>query len=122
MCLGGNILLANSMLTDTIELDTRRSGMRREGVYAAMYSFVENTAGALGPLLVGWILQFVGFNRDLPRDAVQEPGVLFGILVGVSLLPAVLASLSMVTLAFYRLDQQMLRDVVAVPVAADGVH
>jgi Na+/melibiose symporter-like transporter len=36
MCLGGNILLANSILTDTIDLDARRSGMRREGIYAAM--------------------------------------------------------------------------------------
>jgi len=117
ICLGGNILLANSMLTDTIDLDARRSGMRREGIYAAMYSFVEKTAGAFGPLLVGWILQFVGFNRDLPRDAVQEPQVLFGILMGVSLIPAVLAILSMITLAFYRLDQDMLRDAVVEPVA-----
>ena len=115
MCLGGNILLANSMLTDTIELDARRSGMRREGLYASMYSFVEKTAGAFGPLLVGWTLQFVGFNRDLPPNAVQEPQVLFGILMGVSVLPACLATLSMVTLSFYRLDQNMLRDAVAEP-------
>jgi glycoside/pentoside/hexuronide:cation symporter, GPH family len=120
VCLGGNILLANSMLTDTIEFDARRSGMRREGIYAAMYSFVEKTAGALGPLLVGWILQFVGFDRDLPRDAVQRPEVLFGILVGVSLLPAALATLSMVTLAFYRLDEKMLQDASAEPVAVAG--
>lgn len=117
VCLGGNILLANSMLTDTIDLDARRSGMRREGIYAAMYSFVEKTAGAFGPLLVGWILQYVGFNRDLPRDAVQEPQVLFGILMGTSVLPAGLAILSMITLAFYRLDRQMLDAAVAEPVA-----
>ncbi|MCC5868271.1 MAG: MFS transporter [Gammaproteobacteria bacterium] len=117
MCLGGNILLANSMLTDTIDLDARRSGMRREGTYAAMYSFVEKFSGAFGPLLVGWILAYVGFNRDLPRDAVQEPQVLFGILMGVSLIPAALALLSMITLAFYRLDQKMLKNATAEPVA-----
>ncbi len=117
MCLGGNILLANSMLTDTIELDARRSGMRREGLYASMYSFVEKTAGAFGPLLIGWTLQFVGFNRDLPPNAVQEPKVLFGILMGVSVLPACLATLSMITLAFYKLDQDMLQDTVAEPLS-----
>jgi GPH family glycoside/pentoside/hexuronide:cation symporter len=117
-CLGGNILLANSMLTDTIDLDARRSGMRREGVFAAMYSFVEKTAGALGPLLVGWILQFVGFDPGLPREAVQQPAVLQGILVGVSMLPAALAALSMITLAFYRLDQRTLEQAVAVPATA----
>ncbi|MEZ5457755.1 MAG: MFS transporter [Steroidobacteraceae bacterium] len=115
ICLGGNILLANSMLTDTIDLDARRSGMRREGIYAAMYSFVEKTAGAFGPLLVGWMLQWVGFQRDLPRDAVQEPQVLFGILMGVSVLPAALAVLSMITLAFYKLDQDTLDAAVAEP-------
>ena len=118
MCLGGNILLANSMLTDTIDLDARRSGMRREGIYAAMYSFVEKFSGAFGPLIVGWILAFVGFNRDLPRDAVQEPQVLFGILMGVSLIPAALAMLSMITLAFYRLDQATLQAATAEPVAS----
>jgi GPH family glycoside/pentoside/hexuronide:cation symporter len=115
ICLGGNILLANSMLTDTIELDARRTGMRREGLYASMYSFVEKTAGAFGPLLIGWMLRFVGFNRDLPSNAVQEPEVLFGILMGVSLLPAGLALLSVVTLSFYKLDEHMLQNAVAEP-------
>lgn len=108
ICLGGNILLAMSMLTDTIELDARRSGMRREGIYAAMYSFVEKFASAFGPLLVGWVLAFVGFNRNLPRDAVQEPQVLFGILVGMSLIPAAAGLLSLITLWRYRLDEQTL--------------
>ena len=115
ICLGGNILLAMSMLTDTIDLDARRSGMRREGVYAACYSFVEKFASAFGPLVVGWILAFVGFNRDLPRDAVQEPGVLFGILVGMSLIPAAAALLSLVTLSRYRLDESILAQTIAVP-------
>jgi Na+/melibiose symporter-like transporter len=44
---------------------------------------------------------------------VQEPEVLFGILMGVSLIPAGLAMLSMITLYFYRLDQKMLEDTVA---------
>lgn len=36
--------------------------------------------------------------------------------------PAALATCSMGTLLFYRLDQQMLQDVVAEPVPADGIH
>jgi Na+/melibiose symporter-like transporter len=43
--------------------------------------------------------------------------VLFGILMGVSVLPACLATLSMITLAFYKLDQDMLQDTVAEPLS-----
>ncbi|MCC5867703.1 MAG: MFS transporter [Gammaproteobacteria bacterium] len=108
ICMGGNILLAMSMLTDTIDFDFRRTGMRREGIYAACYSFVEKFSGAFGPLIVGWVLAFVGFNRNLPPDAVQEPQVLFGILVGMAFIPAAAAALSLLTLSRYRLDESML--------------
>ncbi len=108
ICLGGNILMAMSMLTDTIELDARRSGMRREGIYAAMYSFVEKFSSAFGPLVVGLILSRTGFQRDLPPEAVQEPQVLFGILLGMALIPAAVGALSLLTLWRYRLDEQTL--------------
>ena len=60
--------MAMSMLTDTIEYDARRTGIRREGVYTAVYSFVEKFTFAMGPLIIGFAMQFAGFDPDLPVD------------------------------------------------------
>ena len=104
----GNVMLAMSMLTDTIEYDARRTGLRREGVYASMYSFVEKMSAALGPFLVGWILAFTGYDKSLPAEARQSDEALFGIVFGMSYLPAIMIGLSMLVLVFYRLDKKTL--------------
>nr|XP_061809740.1 uncharacterized symporter YnaJ-like [Nerophis lumbriciformis] len=71
ICIAGNVMLAMSMLTDTIEYDARVTGMRREGIYAAMYSFVEKLAAALAPFIVGWALTFAGYDKSLGADELQ---------------------------------------------------
>ncbi|MFK7830467.1 MAG: MFS transporter [Congregibacter sp.] len=111
-CLGipfaGNVLLAMSMLTDTIEYDARRSGIRREGIYTAMYSFVEKFAGAFGPLIVGILLAQAGFDKTLGPKEAQSPEVFQAVLVGMSLIPAVTTLISMVIISFYKLDEETL--------------
>ena len=47
----GNVLFAMSMLTDAMEADAHRTGQRREGMYSALYSFIEKLAASIGPLL-----------------------------------------------------------------------
>ena len=111
-CLGipfaGNILLAMSMLTDTIEYDARRTGIRREGIYTAMYSFVEKFAGAFGPLIVGILLAQAGFDKTLaPKDA-QSPEVFAAVLMGMSLIPAITTAIALVIISFYKLDEATL--------------
>ncbi len=106
--IAGNVMLAMSMLTDTIDYDARRTGLRREGIYASMYSFVEKISAALGPLLVGWILQFTGFKKTLDADALQSDDAMFGLVAGMAYLPAVMITLSMLVLLFYTLDKEKL--------------
>ncbi|WP_448584940.1 MFS transporter, partial [Thermaurantiacus sp.] len=50
---GGVLLMGQSILPDAIDWDCKRSGVRREGLYAGAYSLVEKSAMALGPLLIG---------------------------------------------------------------------
>lgn len=106
--IAGNVMIAMSMLTDTIEYDARRTGLRREGVYASMYSFVEKISAALGPFLVGWILAFTGYDKSLGDDVQQSEEALFGIVFGMAYLPAIMMSLSMLVLLLYRLDKSKL--------------
>ena len=104
----GNIVMAMSMLTDTIEYDARRTGIRREGVYTAVYSFVEKFTFALGPLIIGLALQFAGFDRDLPDDALQTPEVGRALLLGMSYIPTAMGLTAMFILSRYRLTRAQL--------------
>jgi len=101
----GNVIMAMSMLTDIINEDAGRTGVRREGAFTALYSFVEKVTGAFGPLIVGIALSFVGFNKDLPFDVPQGDDVNFALLLAVSWLPAIFYSIAVLLLTGYSLTE-----------------
>jgi glycoside/pentoside/hexuronide:cation symporter, GPH family len=100
----GNVAFAMSMLTDTMELDAHRTGMRREGMFTALYSFVEKIAAATGPFIVGIALSAAGFNPQTPPKEVTDE-VRQAVLLGVTWAPVAFMALSVVILAFYKLDK-----------------
>ncbi|MEM1232004.1 MAG: MFS transporter [Pseudomonadota bacterium] len=104
----GNVIFAMSMLTDIIDWDARRTGVRREGVYTSLYSFVEKFSAAFGPLIVGAALSIAGFNKELPPEAAQDPAVSQALLLGVSYLPAVCGVIAIFLLIGYRLTEEEL--------------
>lgn len=104
----GNVLLAMSMLTDTIEYDARRHGIRREGIYTAMYSFVEKFSGAFGPLIVGLLLAQAGFDKELAPKAAQSEEVFSALLLGMAVIPAATTAIALSIISFYKLDQNIL--------------
>lgn len=106
----GNILLAMSMLTDTIEYDAKVTGVRREGAYTALYSFTEKFTFAFGPLVVGIAMSVAGFDKALPPEDMQSPAVRQALLLGMCYIPVVMGLLSMLLLKGYRLDEQVLAE------------
>jgi GPH family glycoside/pentoside/hexuronide:cation symporter len=106
---GGVLLMGQSILPDAIDWDCRRSGVRREGLYAGAYSLVEKSSMALGPLLIGLILSGFGFDPQAARAGVQQSDIaITGVYLGAAVLPALLYALSCVPLLFYRLDEREL--------------
>jgi glycoside/pentoside/hexuronide:cation symporter, GPH family len=103
----GNVMFAMSMLTDAMELDFYRTGTRREGMYSALYSFVEKLAAALGPLILGFALSFAGFDPKSPPSEVT-PEVRQAVLLAIAYIPAAMAVLAVLILAFYKLDEPRL--------------
>lgn len=101
---GGLLLMGQSILPDTIAYDCERSAERREGVYAGAYSFVEKASMALGPLLIGLILQAFGFVPSRGAAAGQTAEALHGIIIGAAVMPTLLYGFSIVPLLFYTLD------------------
>ncbi len=90
---GGLTLAAQAMLPDTIEHDFARTGLRREAMFAAVYSVAEKLASATGPFLLGLVLSATTGDRDIVLAAV--------------VIPAVASFLSAVALLFYGLDRQL---------------
>ncbi|WP_167073386.1 MFS transporter [Sphingomonas vulcanisoli] len=89
---GGLSLMGQSLLPDTMAVDFVRSGMRREGVFAGAYSFVEKASFALGPMAVGFIFQIMGFATHGvaggdPRAVYAAVGLLSPGLYLLSILP-----------------------------------
>ena len=52
LCGGGMLLMGQSLLPDVMEHDFQRTGLRREGLYAGLYSFIEKFAFATAPLIM----------------------------------------------------------------------
>jgi len=104
----GNVVLAMSMLTDIIEYDSRRTGVRREGAYTALYSFVEKFTAALGPLVVGFALQLADFDTSLPPDVPQGGNVDTALVITVAILPAIMGAIAIWLLTGYKLTESEL--------------
>ena len=102
----GNVIMAMSMLTDIINEDATRTGVRREGAFTALYSFVEKLTGAVGPMIVGVALSVVGFDKDLPFDVPQGGNVDTALLLAVSWLPAIFYFIAAWLLIGYKLREE----------------
>jgi len=53
-----------SMLTDIFDIDEIRTGMRREGIYSGMTTFLRKFASGIAVLLMGFGLQAMGFDQN----------------------------------------------------------
>ena len=104
----GTLLCALSMLPDTMEFDRLQSGESREGTMSGVWTFVENVAGALGPFIIGLLLQANGLIQSRDPGVVQPPAVLEAIQWGVSVVPALFCLAAIPFLLSYRLDAAML--------------
>lgn len=108
VCSTGTLLCALAMLPDTMEYDRLQSGESREGVMSGVFTFVENVAGALGPFIVGLLLQANGLIQTRDMTVRQPEAVLNAVQMGVSIVPALFCLLAIPLLWTYRLDANQL--------------
>jgi glycoside/pentoside/hexuronide:cation symporter, GPH family len=106
---GGLILLGVSMLPDTIEYDFRTTGVRREGVYAGVWSTIETASAGVATLLTGLLLSGSGFIKTTAGQmACQPQSAVDAIALAVAVTPAVLMAISLLFLTRYDLTQERL--------------
>lgn len=92
-----------AMLPDVAAVDAARSGIRRAGVYTGIWTAGETLGLALGPGVYALVLAIGGYVSSTNRDAVQPDSALTAIVVGLSVVPALLIAVSLFTLQRYRL-------------------
>lgn len=99
----GTQLLPFSMLTDVIERDAQRSGLRREGSFTGLFIAGEKAGLALGPLITATVLSVSGFVSSADDVALQPPSALVGAGLAFSLVPAALVVAGALVLRRYQL-------------------
>jgi GPH family glycoside/pentoside/hexuronide:cation symporter len=110
----GMILFGVSMLPDTMEYDYRRTGEKREGVYAGVWSTVEQSSAAIATLIAGAILSAAGFiETSAGQVACQPQSAIAVIQMNAAVVPAVMMGLSLLLLRRYDLSKEKLEAMAA---------
>lgn len=107
-CGCGVLVCSQSMIVDTIDYDRRLSGINREGMFSSVFSFIEKSTHAAGPLIVGLILSAFGFDQTLPRGAPQPETARDAIVIGKAVLPAACSLIMAAGIWFYDLTEEKL--------------
>jgi len=102
----GAHLYGQSMLVDTFAWDYKLTGVRREGVLSAAFSFVEKASLALGPLIVGVLFSSMGFDKNLAPTADQSESAVLAMYLGFIWIPVACQTISIGLLSFYKLREE----------------
>jgi glycoside/pentoside/hexuronide:cation symporter, GPH family len=106
-CIGvgyaGQQVFGLAMLPDCIAWDTERTGRRQAGVFTGLWTAGETLGLALGPGLYALILQLFGYvSSSTGEAAAQDDTARLGVLLGFTLVPAVLVGSAVLLLGSYR--------------------
>jgi len=79
-------MLCQAMIADVCDYDEAKHGVRREGVFAAVFGWMFKTGLALGALVSGIILAAIGFDKkivDVPApETIESMRIIFSVVPG----------------------------------------
>jgi GPH family glycoside/pentoside/hexuronide:cation symporter len=98
----GGMYLVPLINGDVVDMDEHRTGLRREGMYAGVNSFITKPAISLANSAFLWFLGAYGYDFAA-RSGTQLLPARTGILMGWLLVPGILLAVSFPALLFYPL-------------------
>jgi len=101
--IGSLFTLMMSMTADVIDLDELNTGLRREGVFGAIYWWMVKFGFAIAGLLSGLILSIIGFNADA---ASQSEGAIIGLRIFFSGLPILGTLIAILVMRGYDMTEE----------------
>lgn len=102
-------VLVNSMKADVCDHDEHENGMRREGIFSSVSTWLQKLAVAATFSLTGVFLVAVGFDQQLGGD--QSASALLGLRFGFSVMPVLAFGTSIVLLRFYPLTAERMAEI-----------
>jgi len=119
---GGLLLIGQSLLPDTIEYDFRRTGLRREGIFAGVYTTVEKISFAFGPAVLGLLLGAFGWIEAQGGQQMNQTGRALSVIDIAMIVPTVACIISCLVLSRYSLSETKLAEtkVVTRPASMDS--
>ncbi|MEV4638378.1 MFS transporter [Actinoplanes sp. NPDC049548] len=98
----GQQVFAMAMLPDCIDHETARTGRRQAGVFTGLWTAGETLGLALGPGVYALVLQLFGYaSSSTGEAAVQDATARLGVLLGFTLIPALLVAAAVLLLRRY---------------------
>jgi len=104
----GQQVFSIAMLPDCIAYDAARTGRRQAGVFTGVMSAAETLGYAFGPGIFAVVLQLFGYASSTTGPAAQTGTARLGVLLGFSVLPAVVLAGALVLLRGYDLTPERL--------------
>ena len=102
-------LMIPSMQVDVVDYDELKTGERREGSFASIFSWVLKISFCLGFMLSGPLLTMTGFHEDLAGEALEQ--ALFRMRIGYIVLPVGALLIALVLLKLFPLTHERLMDI-----------
>jgi len=104
----GQQVFGMAMLPDCIAYDAARTGRRQAGVFTGLWTAGETFGLALGPGLYAAVLAAFGYVSSTTGTVAQSGTARLGVLLGFSVIPAVLMAGALVLLRGYDLTPERL--------------
>jgi GPH family glycoside/pentoside/hexuronide:cation symporter len=101
-------ILVNSMKADVPDDDELKTGLRREGMFGAMATWIQKFAMAFSFIFTGFILSITNFDAD---SDVQSVSTILGIRLAFVVVPALGDLASLIILRFYPLTESRMEEI-----------
>jgi len=106
--IGSLFVLMMSMTADVIDLDELNTGLRREGIFGAIYWWMVKFGFAIAGLLSGLILSLIGFDADAET---QTEGAIFGLRAFFSGLPILGTFIAILVMRGYDMSEDRAKEI-----------
>lgn len=108
--LAGIIILIDVFISDIVDEDELKTGVRREGMYFGINALFIRIAISFQSIIMGYVLDYTGYNANLGIGN-QPQSALTGLKMLITLFPLITVVLSFICYKFYPLDGKKLADV-----------
>jgi GPH family glycoside/pentoside/hexuronide:cation symporter len=104
LALGPKSPLVFSMYADTADYSEWQNGRRATAMIFSAASFAQKLGGALAGAMIGWLLGSLGYVAN----QIQNSDSQMGIVLLMTIIPAIFAALSVIVIRFYSLSTEQL--------------